>query len=76
LNVNCKYGLNYKINDFEIEKNIRKINLLEYDAQGSIKTENDYYKELRMEISIINEGNISEEEWNDPTFRAACRKYR
>ena len=62
LNVNCRYGLNYKINDFEIEKNIRKINLLEYDSQGSIKTENDYYKELRMEISIINEENISEEE--------------
>ena len=62
LNVKCRYGLNYKINDFEIEKNIRKINLLEYDAQGSIKTENDYYKELRMEISIINEENISEEE--------------
>ena len=62
LNVNCRYGLNYKISDFEIEKNIRKINLLEYDAQGSIKTENDYYKELRMEISIINEENISEEE--------------
>ena len=62
LDVNCRYGLNYKINDFEIEKNIRKINLLEYDAQGSIKTENDYYKELRMEISIINEENISEEE--------------
>ena len=61
LNVKCRYGLNYKINDFEIEKNIRKINLLEYDAQGSIKTENDYYKELRMEISIINEENISEE---------------
>ena len=62
LNVNCRYGLNYKINDFMIEKNIRKINLLEYDAQGSIKTENDYYKELRMEIRIVNEDNISEEE--------------
>ena len=62
LNVNCKYGLNYKLNDFEIDKSIRKLNLLEYDAQGFIKTENNYYKELRMEISIINTENISKEE--------------
>ena len=62
LNNNCKYGLNYKINEFEIEKNIRKLNLLEYDAQGLIKTENNYYKELNMEISIINTENISEKE--------------
>ena len=62
LNVNCKYGLNYKINDFEIEKKIRKINLLEYDAENYIKTENNYYKELKMEINIINEENISDEE--------------
>lgn len=26
--------------------------------------------------AALKDGNISEEEWNDPTFRAACRKYQ
>ena len=44
------------------KKKIRKINLLEYDAENYIKTENNYYKELKMEINIINGQNISDEE--------------
>ena len=61
LKINCRFGLDYKINNFEIKKNIRKINLLEYEVLGYIQTKNIYYKELEMEINIINE-NISEEE--------------
>ena len=62
LNIDCKYGFDCKINDYEIEKNIRQLHLLEYDAFGYIKTENSYYKELNMEINIINTENISEKE--------------
>ena len=62
LKVNCRYGLDFKLNNFEIQKNIKRINLLEYEVQGLIKTENNYYKELILEINIISEKNISEKE--------------
>ena len=60
LKVNCRYGLDYKLNNFEIQKKIKRINLLEYEVQGLIKTENNYYKEPTLEINIISEKNISE----------------
>ena len=62
LKVNCRYGLDFKLNNFEIQKNIKRINLLEYEVQGLIKTENNYYKEVILEINIISEKNITEKE--------------
>ena len=34
------------------------------------------YSELERHEAALKDGHISEEEWNDPDFRAACRKYR
>ena len=34
------------------------------------------YSELERHEAALKDGQITEEEWNDPTFRAACRKYR
>ena len=62
LKINCKYGFEYRINNFEIKKNIGKINLLEYEILGYIQPKNDYYKEINLDINIISEKNISEKE--------------
>ena len=62
LKIKCKYGFNYKLNNYKIDKNIRKINLLEYEVQGYINSENNYYKELELEINIISEKNLTEKE--------------
>ena len=35
----------------------------------------DYSEQDRHE-SCLKDANLTEEEWNDPLFRAACRKYR
>lgn len=35
----------------------------------------DYAEQDRHE-SCLKDANLTEEEWNDPLFRAACRKYR
>ena len=32
--------------------------------------------EAKNTVSDIEHASITEEEWNDPDFRAACRKYR
>ena len=78
MKINCRFGLDYKINNFEIQKNIRKINLLEYEVQGFIKPKNDYKKELEMEINIISDKNISEEEalLNPQLFIKNDKKYK
>ena len=55
LGIDCKFGLDFILNDFKILKKERKINLLGYEIQGYIKPKNDYYKELKMEINIIKE---------------------
>ena len=34
------------------------------------------YAEQERHQAALKDGEISEEEWEDPTFRAACRKYR
>ena len=34
------------------------------------------YSELERHEAALKDGHITEEEWNDPSFRAACRKYR
>lgn len=34
------------------------------------------YSEQERHQAALNDAGISEEEWNDPLFRAACRKYR
>lgn len=34
------------------------------------------YAEQERHAAALKDGEITEEEWNDPTFRAACRKYR
>lgn len=34
------------------------------------------YSELERHEAALRDGHITEEEWNDPDFRAACRKYR
>ena len=34
------------------------------------------YSEQERHQAAIKDAEITEEEWNDPTFRAACRKYR
>lgn len=34
------------------------------------------YTEQERHIDCLKDANISEEEWSDPVFRAACRKYR
>ena len=34
------------------------------------------YSELERHEAALKDAHISEEEWNDPSFRAACRKYR
>ena len=34
------------------------------------------YSEQERHQAALKDGNITEEEWNDPIFRAACRKYR
>ena len=62
LNIDCKYGLKYIINNYELKENIGKINLLEYEVLGYINTEEDYNKNINMEIKIINEKNITEKE--------------
>ena len=61
LKINCRFGLEYKLNNFIIQKDIRKINLLEFEIFGKFQTNNDYNKELEMEINIISE-KISERE--------------
>jgi hypothetical protein len=35
----------------------------------------DYTEQERHEACLQDAG-LTEDEWNDPTFRAACRKYR
>ena len=62
LKIKCKYGLNYIINNFELKDNIGKINLLEYEILGYIKTDKSYNRNINMKIEIINENNISEKE--------------
>jgi hypothetical protein len=62
LKIKCKYGLIYKLNDFELKENRGKINLIDYELSGMIKTEDTYHKNINMEITIINENNISEKE--------------
>lgn len=34
------------------------------------------YSEQERHQAALQDGHITEEEWNDPIFRAACRKYR
>lgn len=34
------------------------------------------FSEQERHQAALKDGQITEEEWNDPTFRAACRKYR
>ena len=34
------------------------------------------YSEQERHQEALKDANLSEEEWNDPIFRAACRKYR
>lgn len=34
------------------------------------------FSELERHQAALKDGHITEEEWNDPLFRAACRKYR
>ena len=34
------------------------------------------YSEQERHQEALKDANLSEEEWNDPVFRAACRKYR
>lgn len=34
------------------------------------------YSEQERHQAALKDAEITEEEWNDPTFRAACRKYR
>ena len=34
------------------------------------------YSEQERHQAALKDGEITEEEWNDPIFRAACRKYR
>ena len=34
------------------------------------------YSELERHEAALQDAHITEEEWNDPSFRAACRKYR
>lgn len=34
------------------------------------------YPEQERHREALNDANITEEEWNNPEFRAACRKYR
>ena len=34
------------------------------------------YTEQERHQECLKDANLTEEEWNDPTFRAACRKYR
>lgn len=34
------------------------------------------YSEQERHKEALNDAGLTEEEWNDPTFRAACRKYR
>jgi hypothetical protein len=40
---------------------------------------NSLYKDYSIperHKEALKDGEITEEEWEDPTFRAACRKYR
>lgn len=34
------------------------------------------YSEQERHLECLNDASITEEEWSDPVFRAACRKYR
>lgn len=34
------------------------------------------YAEQERHQAALQDGEITEQEWNDPTFRAACRKYK
>jgi hypothetical protein len=34
------------------------------------------YSELERHEAALQDAHITEQEWNDPEFRAACRKYR
>lgn len=34
------------------------------------------YSELERHEAALKDASLTEEEWEDPTFRAACRKYR
>ena len=34
------------------------------------------YAELERHEEALKDAGLTEEEWNDPIFRAACRKYR
>ena len=60
--IECKYGLKYIINDFLLNQYIGKINLLEFEASGYIKTEESFEKNINMRVEIINENSISEQQ--------------
>ena len=62
LNTNCKYGLFYKLNDLELGKKVGKINLLELDLLGKIKSSDTLNKNISLEVSVIDGNNISEME--------------
>ena len=60
LNINCKYGLTYKINDLELGEKVGKINLLELDLLGKIKSSDTLDKNISLEISVIDGNNLSD----------------
>ena len=78
MKINCRYGLDFKINNYEIPKKKKKINLIKYEVDGIIHPKNDYKKELEMEINIISEKNIPEKEalLNPQLFLKNSKKYR
>ena len=62
LNVNCKFGLIYKLNDLELGKKVGKINLLELDLLGKIKSSDTLNKNISLEIEVIDGKNMSDME--------------
>ena len=62
LNVNCKFGLIYKLNDLELGKKVGKINLLELDLLGKIKSSDTLNKNISLEVEVIDGKNMSDME--------------
>ena len=60
LNINCKYGLSYKINDLELGEKVGKINLLELDLLGKIKSSDTLNKNISLEVAVIDGNNLSD----------------
>ena len=60
LNINFKYGFIYKINDLELGEKVGKINLLELDLLGKIKSSDTLDKNISLEISVIDGNNLSD----------------